>query len=71
MSVEKKTSVISLQAYSFILFDNEGGSKAVLYIAFSSFLLLNNKFPVGSDHNINNIKAMHGPDHKKDPFSPS
>lgn len=69
MSVEKKTSVISL--FAGMLFDNEGSGKAVLNIALSSFQLLNNEFPVKSDRNINNIKSMHGPDRKKDQFSPS
>lgn len=69
MAVEKKTSVIYF--ICFILFDNEGNSKAVLYIALNFFQLLNNMFPVESDRNINNFKATHGPHHKKDPFPPS
>lgn len=65
----KPVLFLYLQAHSFILFHSS--SKAVLYIALSSFQLLKNKFPVGSDRNINNITATHGPDHNKDPFSPS
>lgn len=64
MSVEMKISVIFLQIYSFILFDNEGSSKAALYIALSSFQIHNTEFPVGIDHNIVKTKAMHGLDHK-------
>lgn len=62
-SGEKKISVISLPVYSFIHFNNEG--KAALYIALSSFQVHNYRFPVGIDHNIVNVKAMHGLDPKK------